>query len=47
MGEEVIRMNSTQTSSKLDMSTLSNGTYLVKVVSENNEVMTKKINLIK
>lgn len=47
MGEEVIKMTTTQNSSKLDMSKLSNGAYLVKVVSENNDVMTRKINLIK
>jgi hypothetical protein len=47
IGEEVMRVNSKETINSIDLSKLSNGAYLVKVVSEDNKISTTKINLIK
>lgn len=47
IGEEVVKVNTTGTRTIVDMSNLSQGTYMIKVVSEDSNITTKKINLIK
>ncbi len=46
LGEVVASINNADASSTIDMSNLSEGTYIVKILTDDN-VITKKINLIK